>query len=237
MRNTEPAPVAKKSPSTPMVKSGTSIAALAAVTSAMTAVAQQDTPQPGPDPRIVLIRKLSSTNDVDRLEGLQTAQDFSLRVMLPLATTMDSKDMETGRRAKHALQRLLRVAAQPGSTERRVEAEARLIGIVQKKYLSPQTRGDLIWMLSEIATARSVQPIAELLTDKDLGESARCALTRMPYPEAVAALKKAFEQTDEDFKYPLADSLRARGEKVEGFESKKLKPTAQTTVKAPEPKK
>jgi hypothetical protein len=72
--------------------------------------------------------------------------------------------------------------------------------------------------------------MAALLTEKELREDARCALTRHPAPSAVAALNSALVTAPEDFKYALAESLRQRGEKVEGYPSRKLVPMAQTTV-------
>ena len=85
-------------------------------------------------------------------------------------------------------------------------------------------------MLSEIGGPRAVDPIAALLANKELREDARCALTRHPAPNAVTALKSAFSVAPEDFKYALAESLRARGAKLEGYPSRKLVPTAQTNV-------
>jgi len=52
----------------------------------------------------------------------------------------------------------------------------------------------------------------------------------MPCPEAVAALKGAFTAATGDFKFALAESLRIRGQTVEGYPSKKLVATARTTV-------
>ena len=52
----------------------------------------------------------------------------------------------------------------------------------------------------------------------------------MPCPEAVAALKGAFTAATGDFKFALAESLRIRGQTVEGYPSKKLVATAPTTV-------
>ena len=72
--------------------------------------------------------------------------------------------------------------------------------------------------------------MAALLADEELREDARCALTRLPAPSAVTALKSAFAAASGDFKYALAESLRQRGEKVEGYPSRKLVPTAQTGV-------
>lgn len=177
-----------------------------------------------------LISKLSSTNEVDRLSGLESSPEFGATSVRPLGFTMDNKDFETARRAKRALLRLVRHAGRPGAREDTAAVETKLMPLIGKNLLSVQTRRDLVWILSEIATARSVEPISALLTDKELKEDARGALMRLPYPEALAALKTAFASADDAFKYALADSLRARGEKVEGYASKKLVPQAQTTV-------
>ena len=87
-------------------------------------------------------------------------------------------------------------------------------------------------MLSEIGSAAAVDPMAALLADADVREDARCALTRIPGAQATDALKKAMSSAPDEFKYALAESLRARGEKVSGYPSRKLVPTKQTTVKA-----
>jgi hypothetical protein len=80
-------------------------------------------------------------------------------------------------------------------------------------------------MLSEIGGDDAVAPMAALLTDKDVREDARCALMRLPGRKATAALKSAFDRAPEEFKFALAESLRARGEKVNGYPSQKLVPT------------
>ena len=58
----------------------------------------------------------------------------------------------------------------------------------------------------------------------------------MALPAATRALKSAFAKAPEDFKYALAESLRVRGQPVEGYPSRKLVPSVQTTVKPLEPK-
>ena len=116
--------------------------------------------------------------------------------------------------------------------------QTKLIGVLHNSLPRPTAvRREILWMLSEIGNAGAVPRVAELLADKDLREDARCVLTRMPFPEAAAALKQAFASAEESFKHALADSLRERGEKVEGYPSRKMVPTAQTTVVPVAPKK
>ena len=87
-------------------------------------------------------------------------------------------------------------------------------------------------MLSEIGGDESVEPIARLLSDKDLREDARCSLERLPGDKAVAALKTALATAPADFKPNIAQSLRARGVTVPGLPCRKLVPTRKTGVKA-----
>jgi HEAT repeat protein len=177
-----------------------------------------------------LISSLASTNEVTSTAALESAVEYGARAVRPLGFTMSSNDLEVSRKAKRALLGVIRHAARPGAAEELFAVEAKLIPLVGKNLLTLQTRRDLIWMLSEIGTARSVEPLAAVLQNKDLREDARCALTRLACPEAVAALKTAFSSADETFKFALAESLRFRGEKVVGYPSKKLIPTGVTTV-------
>jgi hypothetical protein len=85
-------------------------------------------------------------------------------------------------------------------------------------------------MLSEIAGDEAIEGMAALLTDQELREDARCSLTRLPGAKATAALKTALANAPEDFKPALAQSLRVRGLKVEGYPSQKLVPTKKTNV-------
>ncbi len=57
-----------------------------------------------------------------------------------------------------------------------------------------------------------------------LREDVRMALERIPIKRAVQALKAGFEVAPEDFKGNLAQSLRKRGVKVEGYPCVKLVP-------------
>jgi hypothetical protein len=87
-------------------------------------------------------------------------------------------------------------------------------------------------MLSEIGDDKAVDPLAALLTDKDLREDARAALQRIPGKKSLAALKAALATAPEDYKPAIAVSLRVRGVPVAGYPSKKLVPTKKTNVKA-----
>ena len=141
---------------------------------------------------------------------------------------MADGDFELARKAKRALYRVVRQAGHPAAARERRAVERELILLLGASL--SRVRREVVWMLSEIGSTRAIRPIAALLADKELREDARCALTRHPGPGAVTALKSAFAAAPEDFKYALAESLRQRGEKVEGYPSRKLVPTAQTIV-------
>jgi len=165
----------------------------------------------------------------------QGAGPYGAAAIKPLVALMADSDFEIGRKAKRAVYWIVRYAGRPGATQEAGAVEAELIPLLQSG--PSQVRRDLAWMLSEIGGTRSIPPLAALLSDKDVREDARCALTRHPNPEAVTALKAAFGTAPEDFKYALVESLRQRGEKVEGYPSRKLVPTGQTTVRPIQPKK
>jgi hypothetical protein len=87
-------------------------------------------------------------------------------------------------------------------------------------------------MLSEIGGRNSIEPIAALLSDRELREDARMVLQRIPSRTALAALKAALEAAPDDFKLNIAQSLRQRGEEVPGLDCIKLVHTKKTNVKS-----
>jgi hypothetical protein len=81
-------------------------------------------------------------------------------------------------------------------------------------------------MLSEIGSAAAVGAMARLLRDREARDDARMALQRIPGPEATQALQTALQTAREEFRPPLAEALRKRGVKVQGYPSRKLEPGA-----------
>jgi HEAT repeat protein len=179
-----------------------------------------------------LIERIKSRDDAISGAAWQSAGPYGAAAVKPLAALMADGDFELARKAKRALYKVVRHAGHPAAGGELRAVEAELILVLGS---SPSgVRREVVWMLSEIGSARAVGPMAALLTDKEAREDARCALTRHPAPSAVAALKLALAAAPEDFKYALAESLRQRGEKVEGYPSRKLVPTAQTKVSPPQ---
>jgi hypothetical protein len=136
---------------------------------------------------------------------------------------MANPDFEIARAAKRALWQVVHYAGRPGAGAEATAVADALLPLL--KTAPNAVRRELLWMLSEIAGESAVPGMAALLGDAELREDARCSLQRIPGTAAVAALKQALGSAPEEFKYALAESLRARGEKVDGYPSRKLVPT------------
>ena len=178
-----------------------------------------------------LVERIRSPDEAVSGAAWQSAGPYGAAAVKPLAALMTDADYELARKAKRALYRVVRHAGHPAATRQRKAVERQLILLLSSG--PAPVRREVVWMLSEIGTPRAVGPMAALLSDKELREDARCALTRHPAPRAVTALKSAFATASGDFKYALAESLRQRGAAVEGYPSRKLVPTAQTNVASP----
>lgn len=177
-----------------------------------------------------LIARIKSTDDTVRGSAWQNADSHGAPAVQPLAQVMSDADFEIARAAKRALWRIVRYTGRPGATD---EAKAVTAQLTPLLATSPApVKREVLWMLSEIAGDEAVTPMAAMLSDAEVRDDARCALTRMPGDKPSSALKQAMGAAPEEFKFALADSLRSRGEKVAGYPSRKLVPTKQTSVKA-----
>ena len=179
-----------------------------------------------------MIERIRSSDETVSGAAWQNAGPYGAADVEPLAALMADEDFELARKAKRALYRVVRYVGTPAAARERKAVERQLILLLNS---SPsRIRREVVWMLSEIGSARAVGPMAALLAEDELREDARCALTRHPAPGAVTALKSAFAAATGEFKFALAESLRQRGEKVAGYPSRKLVPTAPTQVKPPQ---
>ena len=175
-----------------------------------------------------LIDRIKSPDDVISGAAWQSAGPYGAAAVKPLAALMADGDFELARKGKRALYRVVRQAGRLEGSEECLAVERELVLLLGSG--PARVRRDVVWMLSEIGSAGAVEVMAALLADQELREDARCALTRLPVPGAVTVLKAAFANAPEDFKYALAESLRQRGEKVEGYPTRKLVPTKQTLL-------
>lgn len=171
-----------------------------------------------------LIKRLKSSDPETRTEAWQSAGDIGAPAVQPLALVMTDEDLEVARAAKRAMWQIVRHTGRPGAPRAKVAVVTRLCGLLGADQ-PVSVRREVIWMLSEIGGMRAVRPLAELLSDEHLREDVRCALERIPIKRAIQALKAGFETAPEEFKPNLAQSLRKRGVKVEGYPCVKLVPT------------
>lgn len=180
-----------------------------------------------------LIDTLVNGTDEDRGTAWQAAGPAGAPAVQPLARLMTHPGFEVARSAQRAIQRIVRHAGRPGAGTDTRDVERELVALLRND--AAPVRRAALWWLSEIGGDTAVSPMAAQLTDPETREDARCALTRMPGDAASAALRKAFEAAPEAFRFALAESLRHRGGKVDGYPSRKLTPTRSTVVGAASP--
>jgi len=182
----------------------------------------------GADPVNDLVARIKSKDDNIRGPTWQTAESAGAPAVRPLAEVMMDHDFETARAAKRALYRIIRHAGRPGAKH---EAEAVTAELVLVLGSAPaRVRREVVWMLSEIAGDKAVAAMASLLADPEVREDARCALMRLSGRKATSAFQSAFAAAPEEFKYALAETLRERGVKLNGYPSQKLVPSRKTSV-------
>jgi len=177
-----------------------------------------------------LISKIRDDSAEVRTEAWLSASEAGAEAVKPLAEVMTEKKLEVARAAKRAIWKIVRHAGRPGADNEKRAVVGELVELLGDEQPVP-VRREVLWMLSEIGTRRSIKPIAALLSNKELREDARMVLQRIPSKGALAALKAGLEAAPEDFKLNIAQSLRQRGEKVSGYPCVKLVPTKKTTVK------
>lgn len=177
-----------------------------------------------------LIEGLKSNNPEIRGEAWQKAGPIGAPAIAPLAELMDDRDFELARSAKRAAWEIVHYAGRPNAGEEAKAVEKALLPILEHPQAA--VRREILWMLSEIGGRDSVEPMARLLGDQEVNEDARCALQRIPGPQAIQALRAAMGTAPEAFRYHLAESLRKRGETVAGYPTQKLVPAKPTEVQS-----
>lgn len=176
-----------------------------------------------------LIQKIKSNDDKIRAGAVEESIKFIPSAVSPLIEIMnDNRDFEMARAAKRALWKIVRHTSRQNADKERKAVCLELIKGFNNSSI--QTKRELLWMLSEIGNDDSIPAMSKFLSDKDLREDARCCIERIPTKKAISALQSAFKNADEEFKYALAESLRARGVRVDGYPSKKLIPARQTNI-------
>ena len=171
-----------------------------------------------------------SNAETIRAKAWQHAYVVGPAAIQPVAALMVETKLEITRAAKRAVWKIVRHAGRPGAEVEREAAVAELLGLLSDDQ-PRAVRAEVLWMLSEIAGDEAVEPVAALLSNEELREDARMVLQRIDGDASLAALQAAMTTVPDDFKINIAQSLRARGVKVEGRPCQKLLPTKQTNVK------
>jgi len=177
-----------------------------------------------------LMTGIRDDNDKVRAEAWLSAGEVGAAAVKPLARVMSNREFEVARAAKRGLWKIVRHAGRPKAGNERRAVVGELVELLDDEQSVP-VRREVLWMLSEIGTRKSIKPIAALLSNRELREDARMVLQRIPSKSALAALKAGLKAAPEDFKLNIAQSLRQRGVKVSGLPCVKLVPTKRTSVK------
>lgn len=176
-----------------------------------------------------LISKIRDDSAKVRTEAWQNAGEVGAPAIKTLAKVMTDENLEVARAAKRAIWKIVRHAGRPGAGKEKRAALGELLELLGDEQPVP-VRREVLWMLSEIGNRKTVEPIAALLSNRDLREDARMVLQRIPTKNALAALRAGLKAAPEDFKLNIAQSLRQRGAKVRGYPCAKLIPTKKTDV-------
>jgi len=177
-----------------------------------------------------LMTGIRDDNAKVRTEAWQSAGEVGAAAVKPLARVMTNRELEVARAAKRGLWKIVRHTGRPGADNEKRAVVGKLVELLGDEQPVP-VRREVLWMLSEIGSRRSIKPIAALLSNRELREDARMVLQRIPSKGAVAALRAGLQSCPEDFKLNIAQSLRQRGVKVRGLPCVKLVPTKKTNVK------
>jgi HEAT repeat protein len=175
-----------------------------------------------------LVTRIRSQDDDVRGDAWQKAGPAGAPAVQPLAALLTDSNFEVARSAKRAMWQIVHYAGRPEANAEAKAVETALIPLL--KHSAPVVRREALWMLSEVGSDAAVVPMAALLADAALREDARCALQRIPGDKSLQALRDGLKSAPEDFRHALAESLRKRGEKVDGYPSRKLVPTRTAKV-------
>jgi HEAT repeat protein len=170
-----------------------------------------------------LVAGLRSKDDNIRGDAWQQAGPAGASAVGPVAALLTDPDFELARSARRALWNIVHYAGRPDAAKEAKAVETALLPLVG--HQESAVRREVAWMLSEIGGNDSVEPLAKLLADREVRDDARCALERLPGNKSIKALRDALKTAPDEFRYALAESLRKRGEKVQGYPSRKLAPT------------
>jgi len=147
-----------------------------------------------------------------------------------LAALITNENIEVAWAAKRALREMAYYTGRPfGVAHAKEDVISELCALLGDDQ-PVAVRREVLWVLAEIGGDEAVEPVARLLSNRELREDARMVLDHIPGPKSLQALKSALKSVPDDFKPHIAQSLRHRGVKVQGFPCRKLVPTKKTDI-------
>jgi HEAT repeat protein len=176
-----------------------------------------------------LIAIIKGKDEKARAEAWQAAASLGSHSIKPMAELMKEPDLEVVGAGQRCLWKIVHTAGRPGAENEKKAVVAELLPLLKNEG---KIRHEVLWMLSELGGDESVAQIGKFLSDKDVREDARAVLQRISRESAVAALKAGLESASQDFKPAIAQALRAKGVKAQGYPSSNLIPSKQTSLKA-----
>lgn len=175
-----------------------------------------------------LIEKIKGPDDQARTIAWQSAVSLGAAAIKPMAELLKNPDAEVSRAGQRCLWKIVHTVGRPGAEKEKKAVIAELLPLLKSET---KIQHEILWMLSEIGGDESVSALGKLLSDKEVREDARAALQRLGGEGATAALKAGLVSAPQDFKPAIAQALRARGVKVEGYPSSNLVPSKTTSLK------
>ncbi len=173
-----------------------------------------------------LVKEIQSDKAETRTAAWQQAGTLGAAAVTPLAKLCTEENAEVRRAATRGLERIVRTVGIPGNQAGKSAVIRELIGLLDDSQ-PVALRRDVLWLLSEIGGAESVDSVAALLKQEALREDARMVLERIPGDRSLRALRKALKSVPDAFRINIAQSLRARGKAVnpKKYPCQKLVPT------------
>jgi HEAT repeat protein len=156
-----------------------------------------------------LMQKLESADDATRMGAADALSEVGADAIAPLFDVMGGENRTTDLAARIAVQRMVHHAAAPKSNMDRA-AIAQALAQQASSNRPAIVRTFAIRMLSYIGGDAEVPALARLLTDPQVGEISRYALTRIPGPASLAALEAALPSATGDMRIGIINALGAR---------------------------
>lgn len=163
------------------------------------------------DPATVgsFLTQIKYGDTASRLVAVKYAALVGTDLILPLGKVYSGSDQPAGRAAYEAIKRITYNAGRPGATAEAKAASESLLKLTSPEY-PRQVRADAIELLGIVAGEAESKPLADLMSDKDVGEDARLALERIPGKAAEDALKAAARGSNAEKRAAIDLSLRHR---------------------------